>query len=104
MGLRLVPAEPSAHVQREAIARRTGRTVEQALEHIRQTSAMDESSDGAVEDMASYGIDHSVIEGTALPRPREPARRDVIGDRYPQPVAGSGGGRRRCATESRSAL
>ena len=46
----------------EAIARRTGRTVEQVLERIRQSPTMDESGDGAVEEMATYGIDHSVIQ------------------------------------------
>ena len=56
---------PPSHLPRltaESLARRTGRTVEQVMERIRQSPTMESSGAGAVAEMEHYGIDHSVIQ------------------------------------------
>ena len=56
---------PPSHLPKltaEALARRTGRTVEQVMERIRQSPTMESSGAGAVAEMEHYGIDHSVIQ------------------------------------------
>ncbi len=56
---------PPSHLPKltaESLARRTGRSVEQVMERIRQSPTMESTGAGAVAEMDHYGIDHSVIQ------------------------------------------
>lgn len=54
---------PPSHLGSRAAetALKTNRTKEQVLERIKQSPTMETSGTGAVEEMAHYGIDHSII-------------------------------------------
>lgn len=56
---------PPSHLPKltaEALARRTGRSVEEVMGRIRQSPTMESTGAGAVAEMEHYGIDHSVIQ------------------------------------------
>ena len=56
---------PPSHLPKfsaEPIAKRTGRTVEQVLERIKQSPTMDATGKVAIDEMEHYGIDVSIIQ------------------------------------------
>lgn len=54
---------PPSHLRNNASAqaRRTNRTTEQVLDRIKQSPTMDETGNGAIQEMEHYGIDKSII-------------------------------------------
>ena len=55
---------PPSHLPKfsaEPIAKKTGRTVEQVLERIKQSPTMDATGKVAIDEMDHYGIDVSII-------------------------------------------
>ena len=56
---------PPSHLPKfsaEPIAKKTGRTVEQVLERIKQSPTMDATGKVAIDEMDHYGIDVSIIQ------------------------------------------